>query len=221
MRPTRSGVTLSSYLTLSSLVTQPQALGEHTTCSDCQAGQGMFCGDCLWQRYGENLDEARCFVKTRWIRPLCTPSVRCPRSPRRALLAPWTPRRAFRRRTRQAPADGSVRPPPAAPRVSMIRPCQANANPEWRCPVCRNICNCSAEGCLRWRRGWGATGRLWPKCLDEGYPSAAHYLILESRRVPTEPQSSEVKSSCCLFDAGLAFFAVLQSALTVWLWRQC
>ena len=31
---------------------------------------------------------------------------------------------------------------------------------DWLCPVCRDICNCSAETCLRKRRGWFSTGEL-------------------------------------------------------------
>jgi len=50
--------------------------------------------------------------------------------------------------------------------------------PEWECPVCRDICNCSAASCLRQRRGWGATGALVRSALSEGYESVAHFLVL-------------------------------------------
>ncbi|XP_076957547.1 uncharacterized protein LOC143633074 [Bidens hawaiensis] len=51
---------------------------------------------------------------------------------------------------------------------------EANANPEWVCPVCRDICNCSR--CRR-NKGWEPTGNLYRKALHLGYKSVAHYLI--------------------------------------------
>ncbi|XP_076896353.1 uncharacterized protein LOC143549315 [Bidens hawaiensis] len=51
---------------------------------------------------------------------------------------------------------------------------EANANPDWVCPVCRDICNCSR--CRR-VRGWEPTGNLYRKVLHLGYKSVAHYLI--------------------------------------------
>lgn len=51
---------------------------------------------------------------------------------------------------------------------------EANANPEWVCPVCRDICNCSR--CRR-VKGWQPTGNLYRKALRLGYKSVAHYLI--------------------------------------------
>lgn len=37
---------------------------------------------------------------------------------------------------------------------------EANANPDWVCPVCRDICNCSR--CRR-VKGWEPTGNLYRK----------------------------------------------------------
>ncbi|KAJ0593020.1 putative Zinc-finger domain of monoamine-oxidase A repressor R1 [Helianthus annuus] len=51
---------------------------------------------------------------------------------------------------------------------------EANANPFWVCPVCRDICNCNR--CRR-VKGWEPTGDLYKKTLYLGYKSVAHYLI--------------------------------------------
>nr|XP_043630724.1 cell division cycle-associated 7-like protein [Erigeron canadensis] len=51
---------------------------------------------------------------------------------------------------------------------------EANANPDWVCPVCRDICNCSR--CRR-IKGWQPTGNLYRKVLKLGFKSVAHYLI--------------------------------------------
>ena len=42
---------------------------------------------------------------------------------------------------------------------------EANANPEWRCPSCRDLCNCSFH---RSRRGWAPTGTLYRAASAEG-----------------------------------------------------
>ena len=80
---------------------------------------------------------------------------------------------------------------------------EALANPEWRCPVCRDICNCSGVTCLRARRNllcvarhsWAPpnwmtdapspspplkspTKQLVHEAGNMGYRSVAHYLIL-------------------------------------------
>ncbi|PWA94244.1 zinc-finger domain of monoamine-oxidase A repressor R1 [Artemisia annua] len=84
-----------------------KTLGLRTKCLKCKTVQGQFCGDCLFQRYGENVEEA-------------------------------------------------------------------NANPDWVCPVCRDICNCSR--CRR-VKGWEPTGNIYRKAKYLGYKSVAHYLI--------------------------------------------
>jgi hypothetical protein len=34
-----------------------KTLGKRTCCSRCASLQGVFCGDCIYMRYGENVDE--------------------------------------------------------------------------------------------------------------------------------------------------------------------
>eukprot|EP00727_Mastigamoeba_balamuthi_P010576 m51a1_g6140 hypothetical protein (306) ;mRNA; r:277080-277997 len=46
----------------------------------------------------------------------------------------------------------------------------------WECPVCRDICNCS--GTCRRAKGWPPTGILGPRVIAGGYPSVAHYLVM-------------------------------------------
>ncbi|XP_042493993.1 cell division cycle-associated protein 7-like isoform X2 [Macadamia integrifolia] len=94
-----------------------KTLGHHTHCSKCNLGQGQFCGDCLYMRYGENVLEA-------------------------------------------------------------------NQNPNWICPVCRGICNCSL---CRLSKGWVPTGSLYRKVSRSGYKSVAHYLI-QIRRSQTNSE---------------------------------
>lgn len=40
---------------------------------------------------------------------------------------------------------------------------EANQNPKWICPVCRDICNCSF---CRQAKGWAPTGNLYRKVGD-------------------------------------------------------
>ncbi|KAL9289421.1 putative transcription factor C2H2 family [Arabidopsis thaliana] len=51
---------------------------------------------------------------------------------------------------------------------------EALENPDWICPVCRDICNCSF---CRTKKGWLPTGAAYRKILKLGYKSVAHYLI--------------------------------------------
>lgn len=85
-----------------------KTLGRRTHCSKCKQRRGQFCGDCLWMRYGENVEEA-------------------------------------------------------------------NANPEWTCPVCRDICNCSF---CRNKKGWAPTGIMYQWVKSKGFKSVAHYLVM-------------------------------------------
>jgi len=55
---------------------------------------------------------------------------------------------------------------------------EALADPNWRCPACRDICNCSGVNCLRARRGLFPTNQLANEAAQMGYKSVAHYLIL-------------------------------------------
>ena len=42
---------------------------------------------------------------------------------------------------------------------------EALANPEWTCPMCRDICNCSWH---RTRKGWCPTGTLYRRAIADG-----------------------------------------------------
>jgi hypothetical protein len=43
--------------------------------------------------------------------------------------------------------------------------------PEWRCPVCRDVCNCSGVNCIRARRNLFPTNQLIHEATRLGYPS--------------------------------------------------
>ncbi|XAR73941.1 hypothetical protein NMG60_11008079 [Bertholletia excelsa] len=66
---------------------------------------------------------------------------------------------------------------------------EANQNPNWICPVCRGICNCSL---CRQAKGWAPTGPLYKKISQLGFKSVAHYLI-QTRR--SQNGSEEVYDS--------------------------
>ncbi|KAK4840288.1 hypothetical protein QYF36_004852 [Acer negundo] len=76
---------------------------------------------------------------------------------------------------------------------------ETNENPNWICPVCRGICNCSL---CRQAKGWCPTGALYKKISNLGFKSVAHYLI-ETHRLQTNleknpdsvNQASSVKRS--------------------------
>ncbi|KAF3438882.1 hypothetical protein FNV43_RR17157 [Rhamnella rubrinervis] len=51
---------------------------------------------------------------------------------------------------------------------------EALENPDWICPACRGICNCSL---CRKAKGWPPTGCLYKKVSGLGFKSVAHYLI--------------------------------------------
>jgi hypothetical protein len=52
-----------------------KTLGKRTACSRCTSLQGVFCGDCLYMRYGENVDEAT--ANAEWICPPCRDLCNC------------------------------------------------------------------------------------------------------------------------------------------------
>ncbi|KAL5714437.1 hypothetical protein ACHQM5_016401 [Ranunculus cassubicifolius] len=68
---------------------------------------------------------------------------------------------------------------------------EANQNPNWICPPCRGICNCSL---CRQAKGWPPTGALYRKIANLGYKSVAHYLI-QTRRAETITESDEVEAT--------------------------
>ncbi|CAH8344694.1 unnamed protein product [Eruca vesicaria subsp. sativa] len=55
-------------------------------------------------------------------------------------------------------------------------------NPDWICPGCRGICNCSL---CRKRKGWLPTGTAYKKVCKLGYKSVAHYLIQNNKQAET------------------------------------
>ena len=48
----------------------------HTSCGACGELRGQFCGDCLWMRYGENVDEAIA-AGSAWTCPPCRDLCNC------------------------------------------------------------------------------------------------------------------------------------------------
>lgn len=56
------------------------------------------------------------------------------------------------------------------------------ANPSWRCPICREICNCSNIHCQRAKSDLAPTATLHPEAVTYGWDSVAHYLILTELR---------------------------------------
>ncbi|KAL6526198.1 hypothetical protein OROMI_029838 [Orobanche minor] len=68
---------------------------------------------------------------------------------------------------------------------------EANENPNWICPVCRGICNCSL---CRQAKGWCPTGTLYRKISSLGYKSVAHYLI-QTRRADADSDKNVVPAS--------------------------
>ncbi|XP_009796411.1 uncharacterized protein LOC107769063 [Nicotiana tabacum] len=64
---------------------------------------------------------------------------------------------------------------------------EANENPNWICPVCRGICNCSR--CRR-EKGYAPTGAIYRKVIRLGYKSVAHYLVKTRLRTDQEDLSS-------------------------------
>ncbi|GLU13637.1 hypothetical protein SLE2022_302620 [Rubroshorea leprosula] len=63
---------------------------------------------------------------------------------------------------------------------------EAIENPNWVCPVCRGICNCSL---CRNARGWVPTGALYKKISQMGFKSVAHYLI-QTRQAQTNVEKN-------------------------------
>jgi hypothetical protein len=55
---------------------------------------------------------------------------------------------------------------------------EALSNPDWRCPVCLDICNCSGVNCQRARRDLAPTQQLNSEAQHHGWDSVAHYLIM-------------------------------------------
>lgn len=127
-----------------------KTLGTHTACDCCGRLSGIFCGDCLFMRYGENVREAN--------------------AAREAARA--------RRAARAAAAAGAGAGASSSGGGSENgNENEQQQDFGWACPPCRGLCNCSFH---RARRGWAPTGSLYRHALAEGYASVAHFLVLTS-----------------------------------------
>ncbi|KAG5177154.1 hypothetical protein JKP88DRAFT_333325 [Tribonema minus] len=123
-----------------------------SSCFKC--GYGFICGHCLFARYGENLYELK------------------------DTMGKVTTDAAAAEDAKEEEESGvakGTRSAAAAAAAVADKP-----EPSWLCPACREICNCSGVGCVRSRRGWGATGPLVGVARKAGYASVAHYLILST-----------------------------------------
>ena len=50
-------------------------LGKRTSCNGCGLEKHVMCGDCLWMRYGENVDET--LANSEWLCPVCRDICNC------------------------------------------------------------------------------------------------------------------------------------------------
>ncbi|XP_071703758.1 uncharacterized protein [Rutidosis leptorrhynchoides] len=71
---------------------------------------------------------------------------------------------------------------------------EAMKNPNWICPVCRGICNCSL---CRQAKGWAPTGVMYRKISSLGYKSVAHYLIQTRRADPVAENNEKNELPVC------------------------
>lgn len=69
---------------------------------------------------------------------------------------------------------------------------EATQNPNWLCPPCRGICNCSL---CRQAKGWAPTGALYRRISSLGYKSVAHYLITTKRAPPNSEENDNTPQS--------------------------
>ncbi|KAL5203992.1 hypothetical protein ABZP36_008863 [Zizania latifolia] len=70
---------------------------------------------------------------------------------------------------------------------------EAKKNPNWICPVCRGICNCSR---CRIKKGWFPIADcVHRKVVNLGYKSVAHYLIETQRSLASPSHSSSAGSN--------------------------
>ncbi|KAG6505552.1 hypothetical protein ZIOFF_037912 [Zingiber officinale] len=77
---------------------------------------------------------------------------------------------------------------------------ETSKNPNWICPVCRGICNCSL---CRIKKGLTPTGILYKKVVNLGYKSVAHYLIQTQQQQTisgdlSSPKSASAEDSSCV-----------------------
>ena len=133
-----------------------KTLGTHSQCDRCGRLSGIFCGDCLFMRYGENVAEANAARE----------AARARREERR--------RRSGRSGVAAAGAAAAAAAGAAEGEDDQEEE-EEDLDHGWVCPPCRGLCNCSFH---RARRGWAPTGSLYRYALAEGYASVAHFLVL-------------------------------------------
>ncbi|CAA7033198.1 unnamed protein product [Microthlaspi erraticum] len=78
---------------------------------------------------------------------------------------------------------------------------EALENPDWKCPVCRGICNCSL---CRNHKGWVPTGAIYRRIAKLGYKSVAHYLI-QTKRAQTDDDDDDSTPSQASAKRSLSF----------------
>ena len=85
---------------------------------------------------------------------------------------------------------------------------EAARDAAWRCPPCRDLCNCSF---CRQKKGWPPTGSMYRRAIKEGFQSVAHYLVLGGDARAGEnanansPEGAETAGSRFGFGFGFGF----------------
>lgn len=139
--------------------------------------QGVFCGDCLFMRYGENVEEVnanpseseKLFSIPATSVALLGDNSECGTCvPPCCLLGAVVPHVAGC--VQRACVQSDV--PVPGPLPASTPPCLTAALPrlsitpaDWVCPVCRDLCNCSFH---RIKKGWAPTGTLYRAAMREG-----------------------------------------------------
>lgn len=70
--------------------------------------------------------------------------------------------------------------------------------PNWVCPVCRDICNCSAANCIRRKQDWGTTGQLATEAISLSYKSVSAGVVGCTLLLLAAGLQSEVSRQCQL-----------------------
>lgn len=129
-----------------------------TTCHFCRC-----CKPCLQKTVAASLPLSRAHAGKR--RPTAKPpapnAVAATGAPPACTNVPA--KTSVRRRTRRR-ADTNKLP------AEVMQP-DGTMRPGWTCPVCLDLCNCSAVSCLRAQRGWRPTGQLYSEARACGYTS--------------------------------------------------
>eukprot|EP00850_Spirogloea_muscicola_P016053 SM000127S26669 [mRNA] locus=s127:281794:289592:- [translate_table: standard] len=157
-----------------------KTLGQRTTCSECKSVRGRSCGDCLFMRRG--------FSAALALHPVsrsCT-FMHCLNTTELAHTLAMDSLRSFGWRPS---ADSSCMLILSRAGRYGENVLEAQANKDWMCLVCRDMCNCSF---CESHKSWAPTAQLYRKVVAEGYTSVAHYLVLTQQVCRAEePSSSE------------------------------